>query len=83
MGDEGDDILRSFKLEEAQTNVYKCIKDKFEAFFVKHQNVIYERARLNLKKQEEGETVATFINNLNVLVEHCEYGVVQGEIVRA
>ena len=62
-----------FKLEEAQANVYKSVKDKFEAFFVKRRNVIYERARFNLRKQEEGETVAAFINDLYVLVEHCEY----------
>ena len=49
---------------------------------MKHRNVIYERARFNLRKQEEGETVATFINNLYVLVEHCEYGVEQDEMVR-
>ena len=49
---------------------------------MKHQNVINERARFNLRKQEEGETVATFINNLYVLVEYCEYGVVQDEMVR-
>ena len=82
MGDEADDILRSFKLEEAQANVYKSVKDKFEAFFVKRRNVIYERARFNLRKQEEGETVAAFINDLYVLVEHCEYGALQDEMVK-
>ena len=71
-----------FKLEEAQANVYKSVKDKFEAFFVKRRNVIYERARFNLRKQEEGETVAAFINDLYVLVEHCEYGALQDEMVR-
>jgi hypothetical protein len=82
MGDEADDILRSFKLEEEEAKVYKTVKDKFESFFVKRRNVIYERARFNLRKQEEGESVASFINDLYVLVEHCEYGVLQDEMVR-
>ena len=49
---------------------------------MKRRNVIYERARFNLRKQEEGETVAAFINDLYVLVEHCEYGVLQDEMVK-
>ena len=49
---------------------------------MKRRNVIYERARFNLRKQEEGKTVAAFINDLYVLVEHCEYGALQDEMVR-
>ena len=82
MEDEANDILRSFKLEEAQANVYKRVKDKFEAFFPNRRNVIYERARFYLRKQEEGETVAAFTNDLYVLVEHCEYGALQDKMVR-
>ena len=44
------------------------------------RSVIYERARFNLRKQEESETVASFINDLYVLVEHCEYGELQEEM---
>ena len=82
MGDEADDILRSFKLEEADGKKYSTVKEKFETFFVKRRNVIYERARFNMRRQEEGESVAAFINDLYVLVEHCEYGPLQDEMVR-
>ena len=82
MEDEADDILRSIKLKEADAKKYSTVKEKFETFFVKHRNVIYERARFNMRRQEEGESVAAFINNLYVLVEHCEYGPLQDEMVR-
>ena len=49
---------------------------------MKHWNVIYERAKFNLRKQEEGETIAAFINDLYILVEHCEYGDLQDEMIR-
>ena len=35
-----------------------------------------------MRRQEEGESVAAFINNLYVLVEHYEYGPLQDEMVR-
>ena len=35
--------------------------------------MIYERAKFNSHKQEEGEPVDSFITDLNALAEHCEY----------
>ena len=79
MGDEADDILRSFKLSEDDIKKYSRVKEWFEGFFVKRRNAIYERTKLNLRKQEEGEKVAAFINDLYILVGHCEYGDLQDE----
>ena len=82
MGDEADDVMRSFKFDEGEVEDFETVKGKFEAFFVKRRNVIYERARFNLRKQEEGETVAAFFNDLYVLVEHCGFGDLQDEMIR-
>uniref|UniRef100_A0A1X7U2M8 CCHC-type domain-containing protein n=1 Tax=Amphimedon queenslandica TaxID=400682 RepID=A0A1X7U2M8_AMPQE len=82
MGDEADDLLRSFKLTNAEAKNYATVRGKFEGFFVKRRNVIYERAKFNMRKQEEGETVAAFINDLYILVEHCEYAALQEEMIR-
>lgn len=53
-----------------------------EGVFVKRRNVIYERAKFNMRKQEDGETIAAFINDLYILVEHCEYAALQEEMIR-
>ena len=68
--DEAYDILRSFKLSKDDVKKYCTVKKKFEGFFVKRQNVIYESVKFDLRKQEKGETVAAFINDLYILVEH-------------
>ena len=47
MGDEGEDIIRSFHLAEADAKKYKTVKERFDGHFVKKRNVIYERARFN------------------------------------
>ena len=49
---------------------------------MKKRNIIYERARFNLRKQEEGESAALFIQDLNALAEHCGYGDLRDEMIR-
>ena len=45
MGDEADDILRSFKLSVEDAKKYDTVKAKFDRHLIKRRNVIYERAR--------------------------------------
>lgn len=55
MGSDADDILLSFRLSEAEAEDYDTVKARFEAYFVKKKNVIYERAKFNLRHQNEDE----------------------------
>jgi len=82
MGDRADDILRSFRLTEAESKVYKTVKEKFDSYFIKCYNTIFERARFNVRKQEPGESVDSFITALYELAEHCSYGELQDEMIR-
>ena len=67
MGDEADDILRSFNLSADDRKKY---------------GVIFERARFNMRRQEESESVDTFITALYSLAEHCGYGNLHDEMIR-
>jgi hypothetical protein len=49
------------------------VKGRFEGYFVKRRNVIYEWAKFNMRRQQEGEPVNEFITSLYSLVEHCDY----------
>ena len=82
MGEEADDILSSFELSVADQKKYETVKGKFESYFVKRRNTIFERAKFNRRKQEEGETIDEFILNLHRLAEHCAYGVLREEVIR-
>jgi len=73
MGDQAD-ILRSFRLLYKDAKKYKVVKDKFELNFVKKCNVMFNRARFNKWKQEDGEPVDSFITILYELAEHCSLG---------
>lgn len=67
MGDQADDILKSFKLNARQLKQYHTVKTKFNEHFVVRGNVIFERAKFNGRRQEEGETVDNFIS------QHCTH----------
>jgi len=82
MGDEADDILSSFGLSEEDKKNYDIVRDRFESYFVKKKNTIFERAKFNRRKQEEGESVDDFILDLYRLSEHCEYGTLREEMIR-
>ena len=82
MGDTADDLLLSFDLSEADRKKYKPIKDKFDSHFVIKKNVIYERAKFNMRSQKDGEPVDSFITDLYALVEFCNFGNLQDELIR-
>ena len=60
---------------------YSPVKDKFEGDFVKRRNVIFERAKFNMLKQEEGEPVDAFTTDLYSLAKHCAYGTLHNEMI--
>ena len=82
MGDKADDILRSFKLSNADKKKYSVVKAKFDAHFVTRTNVIYQRAKFNSHVQKEGEPVDSFVTDLYALAEHCAYKELHDEMVR-
>ena len=79
MGDKADDILQSFNLTEADQKKYSTVKDKFERYFVKRRNTIFERAKFNKRKQEDKESVDEFITDVYCLAEHCGYAALHDE----
>ena len=82
MGDTADDILLSFSLTAAELKVYDTVKEKFDGYFTKKKNTIYERARFNSRKQDDGEPVEAFITSLHKLAAKCEYGDLRDQMIR-
>ena len=82
MGDEAEDVLTSFRLTEEQGKSYTTVVEKFDGYFVKRRNLIFERAKFNWRRQEEGEPVNDFIMDLYRLAEHCNYGTLHDELIR-
>ena len=82
MDNEADDILSSFKLTPEDKAKYDVVKEKFEGYFVKRRNVIFERAKFNQRRQEPGKPIDNFITLLHCLSEHCDYGELCEQMIR-
>ncbi|KAK0132392.1 hypothetical protein N1851_032733 [Merluccius polli] len=82
MGDEADDILRGLTLSADQRRTYQGVRDGLQGFFVVKKNVIYERAKFNMRNQREGESVDLFVTALYALAEHCSYAMLHNELIR-
>ena len=51
MGDEADDIFKSFTFAKGEEGKYGKVKDKLDQHFIIKRNVILERAKFNMRKQ--------------------------------
>ena len=80
MGDKAEDLLESFNLTDEDAKDNSKVKLKFQGYFDKWRNTIYERARFNTRKQED-ETVDEFIADLHRLAKHCGYGTLCDELI--
>ena len=49
---------------------------------MKRRNIIYERAKFNQRRQEEGESVDSFVTSLHCLAEYCGYEGLKNEMIR-
>lgn len=82
MSNQADDILHSFNLSEADAKKCTVVKEKFDQYFIKWKNMTFERAKFNMRKQEDGKSVNSFITALYELAEHCNYGELRNEMIR-
>lgn len=82
MGDDADDIVKSFTFASGDVKKYAKVKEKFDQHIIMKKNVIFERAKFNRRKQEPSEPVDAFITDLYCLSEHCEFGALREELIR-
>ncbi|XP_064475624.1 uncharacterized protein LOC135389515 [Ornithodoros turicata] len=81
MGTGAEDVLVSMRLTDEVANDYDKLKSAFDKYFVPSRNVIYERARFNLRSQLEHETVEEFVKELHRLAEFCEFASLKEKLI--
>ena len=72
MGEEADGILYSFGLSDDDRKKYNTVSNKSEAHFAKRRKYLRTK-KFNMRRQQEGEPVDSFITLLYRLAEHCNY----------
>jgi hypothetical protein len=54
MGSEADEIFSSFQLSDDNEKKFNVVKEKFDGYFIPKRNNIFERAKFNKQRQNEG-----------------------------
>lgn len=82
MGPRSTRILEEMQQPEEAFISYEQLVRAIEAYFQSRTNVVFERARFNLRAQKEGEPVETYIAAVCRLAKGCNYGELEAELVR-
>ena len=70
MGTEVEEILESLRLSDEEMKLYKAARGKFDLFFAKKRNKIFDWISIFQGRQEERETFASFVNDVYALAKH-------------
>ena len=80
MGEDANEILRSFQLGEAD-QTYDAVKARFATHFVGRTDVIFI-LDLTSEFKKTKESVIDFIESLYQLAETCQFGALKDELIR-
>lgn len=82
MGPEVTRLLQTLQRAEDSFKKYDELKTFLDNYFVGTANVIYARAKFNLRKQKEDETAQEYISTIIELAKQCKYRDLENELVR-
>jgi hypothetical protein len=74
LGENAEDVLNSTTISQTDRKKYDKVLEQFDTFFKVRRNVIFERARFNMRKQQPAESAEEYITTLYRLAETCEFG---------
>ena len=61
---------------------FETVVKKFEQFCVPRKNVIYERYLFHTRHQQEEETIDSFVTDLRLKAQTCEFGPLGNSLIR-
>ena len=73
MGPEAEDIRATFDLQGEDRDKFDKVVDSFEKYFQPKKNLLRLRRSFHERNQETDESIESFVRNLYVLAEHCEF----------
>ena len=80
--EKADDIIDSFRLFDDDWNIYTMVRGRFEAYLMKKRNIVFDRVWFFQRRQEEGDPVAPFVDDVYALPKYCNFGSLHDELIR-
>lgn len=53
MGDQSEDVLSTFQLSAEDSKNFVVVLQRFDSYFIPKRNIIFERARFNMRSQQD------------------------------
>ena len=75
---EADEIITPAETKES----IEVLKRKFKEICNPQGNVIMERHKFNVRNQRDGESIQSYVSDLRILADTCEYGTMKDEFIR-
>ena len=82
MEEKVDDIIDSFRLSDDDRNLYATVRGRFEKYFVKKRKIVFNQVKFFQRRQEEGEPVASLVDDVYALAKYCNSGALHDELIR-
>ncbi|XP_071652245.1 uncharacterized protein [Temnothorax longispinosus] len=82
MGPRAETIFVLFGLSTTDASDISKVKERFDGFFYGRRNIVYERAKFNMRVQVPGENMEDYIADLCKLADSCEYENFREQLIR-
>jgi len=82
IGEDAMTIYESFCIEDEELVDLKYIESKFNNYFIKKTNIIYERFLFNKLYQENGEEFNEYLIKVQNQANKCSYGPLKEDLIR-
>ncbi|KAL3181815.1 hypothetical protein MRX96_008124 [Rhipicephalus microplus] len=77
-----EDIFATFHLSGEDSKKLELVKKKFDEYFIKKTNVVYESACFHKRHQMPGESIDQFTTVLHILAEKCDFREFKQRLIR-
>ncbi|KAL3186106.1 hypothetical protein MRX96_028231 [Rhipicephalus microplus] len=77
-----EDIFVTFNLSAEYSKNLELVKKKFDEYFIKETNVVYESACFLKRHQMPGESIDQLRTALHILAEKCDFGEFKHRLLR-
>ncbi|KAL3207786.1 hypothetical protein MRX96_039517 [Rhipicephalus microplus] len=82
MGRQARDIFVTFNLSAEDSKKFSWSKKKFDEYFIKETNVVYESACFHKRHQMPCESTDQFMTALHILAGKCDFGEAKQCLIR-
>lgn len=81
LGEEVEKVLCQLKIKEEHEDKYSYVIERFNSYFTGKVNLVFERSKFFGRRQQPGEPINTFVNDLHQQAQKCKLQPLTDELI--